>query len=433
MLKILVLGILLFCAQLGAQDCTEGGCHEDVMVKEYLHVPVEELDCEACHNRVKKKHPGGRGKEFELSEDNILDLCSSCHDVAEGNADLHSPVEDGECTTCHDPHQSNFSNMLRGETTADVCSNCHEIGTKKDPFIHGPVAVGACEVCHSGHDNSNGYLLLNETVNGTCFECHESKAEEISSYVFEHEPVVESCSNCHDPHSSQHKYQLTDDVPMLCLDCHDDIAEGLEDAETIHKAVNINESCMNCHAAHGSVINNNLKSPPFDLCLGCHNTTPKRNEPGLVNMKKLLDKNKDWHGPIRDKDCSGCHNPHSSSHFRLLKYDYPAKFYTEFDVKKYDLCYQCHPAENVFEKNVAILTNFRDGDTNLHYLHVHKKKGRTCRACHETHASKKPYHIREKVPFGKWMLPINFTPTDRGGSCLPGCHDEKIYERDKTN
>ncbi|MFQ6605352.1 MAG: cytochrome c3 family protein [Fidelibacterota bacterium] len=417
----------------GAQDCTAAGCHADQVEMEYLHVPVEDDDCGACHDQVKKRHPDGRGNEFELVEESILDLCTGCHDVTEEYSELHQPVEDGECTTCHNPHQSNFSNLLRGETTADVCNDCHEVGQEEHEYTHGPVAVGACDVCHSGHDNTKGYLLRYDEVNSTCYECHETKKEEITNFAFQHDPVEESCSNCHSPHSSEAKFQLIDPAPDLCFGCHDEIQEGIEGDTTVHKAVEKDKTCMNCHNPHGSSVNKNLKSESFDLCLSCHNKNPDRKKGGLANMKRLLDRNEDWHGPIRDKDCTGCHQPHSSANFRLLKHRYPASFYERFDVENYALCYQCHPAENVFDQNTAVLTNFRDGDRNLHYLHINREKGRTCRACHETHASQKPYHIREGVPFGKWLLPINFTPSDKGGSCAPGCHSEKTYRRDRQS
>jgi hypothetical protein len=77
------------------------------------------------------------------------------------------------------------------------------------------------------------------------------------------------------------------------------------------------------------------------------------------------------------------------------------------------------------------LTNFRDGDRNLHFLHVNKeKRGRTCRACHEVHASAYPLQLREKVPYGKWMMPLNYKKRESGGSCHPGCHELEAYDRD---
>jgi hypothetical protein len=76
------------------------------------------------------------------------------------------------------------------------------------------------------------------------------------------------------------------------------------------------------------------------------------------------------------------------------------------------------------------LTGFRDGDRNLHFLHVNKeKRGRTCRACHELHAAENSVQIRQEVSYGKWLMPINFTKEETGGSCHPGCHRIKAYDR----
>lgn len=171
--------------------------------------------------------------------------------------------------------------------------------------------------------------------------------------------------------------------------------------------------------------------PPLDLCMNCHNKTVEASDGQILsNMEDLLSKNKDHHGPIRQKDCSGCHDPHGSTSFRLLRNPYPSTFYKSFSPDDYKLCFSCHEKEIVENPRTSKLTNFRNGDINLHYKHVNKPdKGRTCRACHETHASKYPKHIREGVPFGKWELPLNFIKTDTGGSCTPGCHKIKKYNR----
>jgi len=104
------------------------------------------------------------------------------------------------------------------------------------------------------------------------------------------------------------------------------------------------------------------------------------------------------------------------------------------------------------DKETTTLTNFRDGKRNLHFLHVNRpEKGRTCRACHETHASTHPKHIRDAVPFGKvnWPLELKYqveyadintgeacdTPSDTcvktGGSCV-ACHKRVYYNYTKT-
>jgi hypothetical protein len=85
----------------------------------------------------------------------------------------------------------------------------------------------------------------------------------------------------------------------------------------------------------------------------------------------------------------------------------------------------------VFEtEKTATLTSFRNGDRNLHYLHVNRKdKGRTCSTCHEMHGSNLPGQMAESVPFGQWTLPINYVKQSNGGSCGPGCHVHQSYDR----
>ena len=75
------------------------------------------------------------------------------------------------------------------------------------------------------------------------------------------------------------------------------------------------------------------------------------------------------------------------------------------------------------------ITSFRNGEINLHRLHVNQKKGRTCRACHDVHASDQSDHIREEFLFGVAKIPIEYVKTATGGRCIPGCHRERGYDR----
>jgi predicted CXXCH cytochrome family protein len=182
-----------------------------------------------------------------------------------------------------------------------------------------------------------------------------------------------------------------------------------------------------------SNIAKNLSMEPLDLCLSCHDRDYKKDDgKDIMDMKKWLAENTDHHGPIKQKDCSGCHNPHGSQNFRILRNPYPPTFYKPFATENYNLCFSCHEKTIVLNPETTKLTNFRNGNMNLHFTHVNKPvKGRTCRACHETHASNYPKHIREAVPFGSWELPVNFQKTETGGSCAPGCHKIKKYDRVK--
>jgi predicted CXXCH cytochrome family protein len=137
------------------------------------------------------------------------------------------------------------------------------------------------------------------------------------------------------------------------------------------------------------------------------------------------------HGPVSDGTCSGCHQVHGGDISRLLNKPYPEEFYSPFELERFELCFSCHDQQLVVQPKTDGLTRFRNGEVNLHFLHVNKdRRGRTCRACHNTHASTNPLHIREAVPYGNWQLPINFTKSDTGGACAPGCHQELGYDRE---
>ena len=170
----------------------------------------------------------------------------------------------------------------------------------------------------------------------------------------------------------------------------------------------------------------------MDVCLTCHDKPLDTPSGKILDMKTYLAKNQDWHGPIKQKDCSACHNTHGSDNFRILRKYFPPVFYAPFDLKNYELCFSCHEKTLVLDAKTTTLTGFRNGDKNLHFVHVNKTiKGRTCRACHDVHATNNPKHIRDAVPFGAWGLPVGFQKAANGGSCQPGCHQKFEYNRIK--
>ena len=93
------------------------------------------------------------------------------------------------------------------------------------------------------------------------------------------------------------------------------------------------------------------------------------------------------------------------------------------------LCWECHDPELMTTAKTSTATSFRNGDKNLHYAHVHGEKGRSCMMCHSPHASSNEHLIREKVGFGNWEFKMNYKSDANGGSCAPGCHVERKYNR----
>jgi predicted CXXCH cytochrome family protein len=247
-----------------------------------------------------------------------------------------------------------------------------------------------------------------------------------------HKPMDDGCTSCHDPHASDARYQLEQEVPGLCFQCHEGVKHGVEEAQVVHGPARDVGGCTGCHTPHFSALPRLQRAAQPDLCLDCHDREIQGSHGrSITNMAALLEDNHNHHGPIREGSCTACHQPHASQHFGLLFQDYPPEFYAPFEQKRYALCFSCHQADLVEDESGTGLTGFRDGDRNLHFVHVNREKGRTCRACHEVHASQRPFHMRESVPFGTtgWMLQINFEQSADGGTCTPGCHKTQRYRR----
>lgn len=295
---------------------------------------------------------------------------------------------------------------------------------------HAPYEAGDCSICHQNADPKQpGPIAKKGTA--LCLECHEEFVG-VMKRKHAHPPALENCTNCHNPHNAKFRKLLRNETRVQCTTCHTEIKKIMDTASVQHEALNIGAQCTNCHNPHASSVEKLLRQLPFDLCISCHNRDDVTDAKGkkLQNMKTLLDNNKEWHGPVAAKDCSGCHQPHGSDHFRLLMADYPPEFYAPYDPRRYELCLTCHQEEAFSTAQTTTLTSFRNGATNLHYVHLHQAgRGRTCRACHEVHASKQANHIREGVPYGSggWILKLNYKRTATGGSCEKTCHQERSY------
>jgi predicted CXXCH cytochrome family protein len=382
-----------------------------------IALSVMALHAQAPSVPSRKPHPSFAGKS-----------CVECHKQITSSKVLCMATKEQMCTLCHEiPAAGGLSRLT--EASERLCLKCHTKDKFKGSFLHGPFAVGACVACHDPH-GSNPSALVGANGQQMCLTCHTDMEARLKNAKFTHKAVVNNCTSCHDPHASDHRYELRGATPDLCAKCHENILRDYKMAAVKHAPVVETRGCLNCHDSHMGSDERLLVADGIDVCLKCHDGTIKIDKYELSHMGQLLAKNPEHHGPIQGKECSGCHKPHGSSYFRLLTNEYPKEFYTSFSESKYDLCFRCHDSTLVKEERTTTLTGFRDGDRNLHFVHVNKSpKGRTCRSCHETHASTLPKHIRVSVPFGKWNLPVGFTKTDNGGSCESGCHAVQKYER----
>jgi predicted CXXCH cytochrome family protein len=405
------------------EGCTNDGCHTAITERPVLHRPTAQGECLACH-----EYDSVQEHRFALVASSD-ELCWECHDL-EFEDVAHQPVDEGQCMSCHDPHGSTSPPMLVQEISQGLCLTCHEPDVKA--HVHGPVASQECTACHHPHTSPHEMLLVSPPTE-LCIACHREVDPADVDVGSRHEALDQECEACHHPHASDLEYQLRDVAPGLCLSCHDDLGQALEKANVVHKPVLGTGGCSTCHGAHRSTEPTLLLKPSADLCLDCHEepvtTAQGRELPGLASQLK---DDAHPHGPVRTGDCTACHAPHAGEHFRLLVESYPSDFYVPFEIERYELCFSCHDEDMVFEESGTDITGFRHGDRNLHWLHVNRKKGRTCRACHEVHASRRPFQMREAVPFGNagWEMKIGYRQLETGGSCAPGCHRPLLYRRD---
>ncbi len=411
--------------------CITADCHTGLDKSKFLHGPLtKEGSCVKCHN----PH-GSENKDFTTHFSGSL--CFDCHiDAARMTSNakyVHFPVKKRECTACHDPHGSNLEFHLKRDTVVGLCSGCHGDDKTSHEVLHTPLKAGDCIACHTPHVSDHKGLLL-ESGKELCFKCHKVRKEEFNSKYI-HEPVAKNCTICHDPHGSAAIYHLRSEkdkdgvyikkeqpIKELCLSCHDkldpEVVDQLKKGDIKHEPVEEGK-CTVCHTPHSTNHAKQLKLPLTEICFSCHE-----------KMQDFITSSIYKHGPIKKDGCADCHLPHGSENTKLLVSPYSEKFTDSFSMEKYALCFNCHAPELVLDKKTR-LTGFRNGSSNLHFLHVNrKKKSRSCKACHEVHASDQDKHIRDKVQFERrFTFDIKFNKTETGGECLLSCHKPKKYDR----
>lgn len=308
-----------------------------------------------------------------------------------------------------------FASGATGAESAN-CRQCHS-DKEKAGVKHQPFAAGECASCHAPvkdkrHPEQRESIALAAKGSKLCIQCHDA----LDTARNVHGPVASGdCTHCHDPHRAPNQKLLKDVGITLCLNCH----ENKFTQKHLHGPV-ADGNCLICHDPHQSDNPYLLKMGLPSLCFSCHDA-------GVMSNKSV-------HGPVKKGNCLACHDPHGSPYRKHLRKDFPEAFYLPYSPANFALCFDCHNSEMILDRRTDSLTNFRDGDRNLHFLHVNKiDKGRSCKACHDPHAAEQPKLIKRKIPgFGKWEIPITYDQTATGGTCIVGCHKPKSYDRMKA-
>ncbi|MBI3836218.1 MAG: cytochrome C [Planctomycetes bacterium] len=411
-----------------SKGCNSSGCHDGYGKKPVIHNPVENGACDSCHE-AKKDAPHA----FRLKSDGIK-ICTECHEEEKFKGKVvHAPVTQGQCTACHDPHASQSKSLIKTASIGEACKDCHSETFEKLTNLHGPVAAGECMACHAPHV-SDLPSLLRAADPPMCVECHSDISDRLVAAKHKHPPVEKACLSCHQPHGASNPMMLKATPPKLCADCHEEILTKSNEAKCKHSPASAEGGCVKCHNPHASDgAHLAAADPPSKMCLSCHDKVIKTGDRSIASIAERLKTSAPLHGPIQNGECTPCHDPHGASQGSLLTAEYATTFYSAFSADAYKLCFECHEAEAFTSRDTDKDTGFRNGKQNLHFVHVNKSfKGRTCRVCHDPHASQNEKHIVESVKFGKWEIPLNYRATQTGGSCASGCHSPYRYDRESA-
>jgi predicted CXXCH cytochrome family protein len=342
-------------------DCLQ--CHgphgtavEHMLNSSRLHSPFADGTCASCH----RQPFAGRTRLKARGEK----LCLACHDdVAadgEGGGSVHQALfgqrSRAGCLSCHDPHMSANSSLLKQKGNA-LCRTCHEdvVQAAEASTGHEPAAED-CLNCHLPH-SAGQPSLLDESPPALCTMCHDTDDEELSRAHLGaglgslectachsphgagnekllartvHPPVLDGCDTCHLGGADQ---LLEEGESALCLMCHDDIGEAANSAPVPHAAMEM-ARCADCHNAHASPQAHLLTAPSGGECIDCH-------EEMAAGEGEVA------HGVVDLIGCRACHEPHGGENEKLLR------------ISGSELCLGCHDSARM---------GSRDDDTPVKLL-----------------------------------------------------------------
>jgi predicted CXXCH cytochrome family protein len=275
---------------------------------------------------------------------------------------------------------------LEKDADAATCLQCHE-DKSKGKFVHTAIQTG-CLSCHEIRVNRDvtRVKLKDPVPYKLCLSCHSDKdAKEIKGHV--HPPAVRDCLACHDPHTSDNKFQLIkatsgDKKENLCLTCH---TQGTNVPEKGSRHAALDMGCDTCHVTHktgADLTEENkfhlTKNSPA-LCLDCHDAKDEDLQKAHHNQ------------PFATADCLQCHNPHQSPQPKLMA----AFLHPPFADKNCELCHA--PA-----KDGKVVLNEKDAKSLCITCHDEQAKQidsakvqhpgamGDCTDCHSPHASAQP-------------------------------------------
>lgn len=219
---------------------------------------LDRLACESCHGPRSKhaEEPNGDLSLENLTPAQRSSVCLQCHEG--GREQMHWPgsahaSSDVSCLSCHDVMKPRTERALLSRTNEpETCYQCHaDMRGKMQKASHHPVREGkmACSSCHNPHGTTSTSLLRGATLNDTCYSCHADKR---GPFVWEHPVARDNCATCHDAHGTNNRSLLVAKGAFLCTQCHS-YGGHINVPRYNRVSTPTNQGCVNCHVmVHGS-------------------------------------------------------------------------------------------------------------------------------------------------------------------------------------
>ncbi|MDH3974985.1 MAG: cytochrome c3 family protein [Deltaproteobacteria bacterium] len=395
---------------------------------------VKSGPCSACHIPHKGKGPKMWARELSGTEDNISNMCKSCHSEGEAgqkkpignhshpvNADLAkvggetsfplfgsdaNPVEPGDivngkvvCATCHNVHQWNFEDPEEGSL---------DEGDGTNSFLR-KAAAPAPNLCADCHRDKKFIVKTDHDMRVTSPKTTNTKGEDVSK--------TGVCGQCHMIHNAPTKAKMWarevsgegDIVAQLCLSCHNENGPAKK-----------KQTGQYSHPTGKPVSNLNITIS--DDGSWSHPLLEKVSEKNRIKLTPL---------PFFDDEgkrvskgnvsCGSCHDPHiwdaakvKEGRGKNIEGDGSNSFLRIKKDPDSALCKNCH-----VEKRSVVVTKHNlqltaPGQKNI--LGVKAKKGDICGSCHLPHNGSGP----------KMWARNPFTQGDQVERLCKSCHEKDL-------
>lgn len=195
-------------------NCLE--CHEAKGKGKYVHSAAA-MGCTSCHSASTEK---------DITKVDLVQpeeqLCFACHERLE-NTFVHKPYGSGKCTSCHDPHASDYPKLLVAPGN-DLCLSCHG----NNPKVTESTAKYLAQLTPA-EAATIPKLSLNRDQRGHPFPNHPVTGK--SGRVNSREELT--CRSCHRYHASETRNLI-------------EPGKNLE-ADLLNRASGALSPCVECH------------------------------------------------------------------------------------------------------------------------------------------------------------------------------------------